>query len=37
MEKLSVQLRWLQEIGFYDVEVVYKNRPFAVFLGRKEE
>ncbi|QYZ78068.1 class I SAM-dependent methyltransferase [Methanofollis formosanus] len=35
MEKLSVQLRWLTEIGFVDVDVVYKNRPFAVFSGRR--
>ena len=35
MEKLSVQLRWLREAGFSDMELVYKNRPFVVFLGRK--
>jgi tRNA (cmo5U34)-methyltransferase len=34
-ETLSIQLRWLQEIGFSDVDVIYKNRPFAVFSGRK--
>jgi len=36
MEKLSVQVRWLKEIGFADVDVAYKNRSFAVFSGRKE-
>lgn len=35
MEKLSVQLGWLREIGFTDVTVVFENRPFAVFTGRK--
>jgi len=35
MEKLSVQMEWLKEIGFTDVDVVYKNRSFAVFTGRK--
>ncbi|QSZ66141.1 class I SAM-dependent methyltransferase [Methanofollis aquaemaris] len=35
MEKLSVQMQWLTEIGFVDVDVVYKNRPFAVFSGRR--
>ena len=35
MEKLSLQLGWLKEIGFSDVDVVYKNRSFAVFTGRK--
>ena len=34
-EKLSVQLSWLNEIGFQDVDVVYKNRSFCVFMGRK--
>jgi tRNA (cmo5U34)-methyltransferase len=34
MEKLSLQLGWLKEIGFSDVDVVYKNRTFAVFTGR---
>jgi len=33
MEKLTVQLRWLKGAGFSDVELVYKNRPFVVFLG----
>jgi tRNA (cmo5U34)-methyltransferase len=35
MEKLSIQLQWLRDIGYSDVDVVYKNRPFAVFCGRK--
>lgn len=33
MEKLSLQLEWLKTIGFTDVDVVYKNRSFAVFTG----
>ena len=32
-EKLSVQLRWLAESGFSDVDVVYKNRTFIVSCG----
>jgi len=36
MEKLSLQLGWLKEIGFSDMDVVYINRTFAVFTGRKE-
>lgn len=35
VERLSVQLEWLRDIGFLDVDVVYKNRSFAVFMGRK--
>jgi tRNA (cmo5U34)-methyltransferase len=35
MEKLSVQLACLREIGFEGVDVVYKNRNFAVFIGMK--
>jgi tRNA (cmo5U34)-methyltransferase len=35
MEKLSVQIRWLRDSGFREVDVVYKNRSFAVFMGRK--
>lgn len=35
VERLSTQLKWLTEIGFLDVDVVYKNRSFAVFMGRK--
>jgi tRNA (cmo5U34)-methyltransferase len=35
-EKLSVQLAWMQECGFTNIDVVYKNRQFVVFTGRKE-
>jgi tRNA (cmo5U34)-methyltransferase len=35
-EKLSVQLAWLHEIGFADVDVVYRNRTFIVTVARKE-
>jgi tRNA (cmo5U34)-methyltransferase len=35
MEKLSVQLGWMRKAGYSDVDVIYKNRPFAVFSGRK--
>jgi tRNA (cmo5U34)-methyltransferase len=34
-EKLSVQLAWLKEAGFSDVDVVYKNRTFIVTVARK--
>jgi tRNA (cmo5U34)-methyltransferase len=34
-EKLSVQLHWLQESGFSDVDVVYRNRTFIVTVARK--
>jgi tRNA (cmo5U34)-methyltransferase len=34
-EKLSVQLSWLHESGFSDVDVVYKNRTFIVTVARK--
>jgi tRNA (cmo5U34)-methyltransferase len=34
-EKLSVQLHWLQECGFSDVDVVYRNRTFIVTVARK--
>jgi tRNA (cmo5U34)-methyltransferase len=34
-EKLSVQLSWLKECGFLDVDVVYKNRTFIVTVARK--
>jgi tRNA (cmo5U34)-methyltransferase len=34
-EKLSVQLNWLQESGFSDVDVVYRNRTFIVIVARK--
>jgi tRNA (cmo5U34)-methyltransferase len=35
-EKLSVQLAWLRDCGFVDVDVVWKNRTFIVTLARKE-
>ena len=34
-EKLSLQLNWLHEAGFSDVDVVYKNRTFIVTVARK--
>jgi len=34
-EKLSVQLGWLRDCGFADVDVVYKNRTFIVTVARK--
>jgi tRNA (cmo5U34)-methyltransferase len=34
-EKLSVQLAWLHEAGFSDVDIVYKNRNFIVTVARK--
>jgi tRNA (cmo5U34)-methyltransferase len=34
-EKLSLQLLWLRECGFADVDVVYKNRTFIVTAARK--
>jgi tRNA (cmo5U34)-methyltransferase len=34
-EKLSVQLAWLRECGFADVDVVWKNRTFIVTVARK--
>jgi len=34
-EKLSVQLGWLADCGFKDIDLVYKNRLFVVFTGRK--
>jgi tRNA (cmo5U34)-methyltransferase len=34
-EKLSVQLHWLQECGFSDIDVVYRNRTFTVTVARK--
>jgi tRNA (cmo5U34)-methyltransferase len=34
-EKLSVQLSWLAEAGFSDVDIVYKNRTFIVTVARK--
>ena len=35
-DKLSLQLLWLREAGFSDVDVVYKNRTFMVTVARKE-
>jgi len=35
MEKLSVQLGWMKKLGFTGVEMVYQNRSFVVFCGRK--
>jgi tRNA (cmo5U34)-methyltransferase len=35
-EKLSVQLSWLHEAGFPDVDVVYRNRTFIVTVARKK-
>ncbi|MCK9592025.1 MAG: class I SAM-dependent methyltransferase [Methanoregula sp.] len=34
-EKLSVQMQWLKECGFYEVDVVFKNRTFIVTVARK--
>jgi tRNA (cmo5U34)-methyltransferase len=34
-DKLSLQLMWLNEAGFSDVDVVYKNRTFIVTVARK--
>ncbi len=34
-ERLPVQLQWLKEAGFSDVDVVYKNRTFIVTVARK--
>ena len=34
-EKLSLQLLWLREAGFADVDVVYRNRTFIVTVARK--
>ena len=34
-EKLSVQLAWLHECDFTDVDLVYKNRTFIVTVARK--
>ena len=36
-EKLSVQLAWMADCGFEEIDLVYKNRLFVVFTGRKEE
>jgi tRNA (cmo5U34)-methyltransferase len=34
-EKLSIQLSWLREAGFSDVDVVYKNRTFIVTVAKR--
>lgn len=34
-DKLFLQLRWLSEAGFSDVDVVYKNRTFVVVVAKK--
>ncbi len=34
-EKLSVQLGWMADCGFSEIDIVYKNRLFVVFTGRK--
>ncbi len=34
-EKLSDQIAWLQNAGFSDVDLVYKNRTFIVTVARK--
>jgi hypothetical protein len=34
-EKLSVQLACMHECGFAEIDVVYKNRLFVVFTGRR--
>jgi len=36
-EKLSVQLLWLHQAGFSDVDVVYKNRTFIVTAARRRQ
>jgi tRNA (cmo5U34)-methyltransferase len=35
-EHLDLQLCWLRDSGFSDVDVIYKNRMFAVFTGRRK-
>jgi tRNA (cmo5U34)-methyltransferase len=35
-EKLSVQIQWLQDCGFSDVDLVYRNRNFIVTVARKQ-
>ena len=35
-EKLSVQLAWMADCGFTDIDVVYKNRLFVVVTGRRD-
>ena len=35
-DTLSLQLQWLRNAGFFDVDVIYKNRTFIVTVARKE-
>ncbi|PKL69754.1 MAG: class I SAM-dependent methyltransferase [Methanomicrobiales archaeon HGW-Methanomicrobiales-1] len=35
-EKLSVQLGWMADCGFSEIDLIYKNRLFVVFTGRKD-
>jgi len=35
MSPLAAQLRWLEEVGFRDVDCAYKNYRFAVYSGFK--
>jgi tRNA (cmo5U34)-methyltransferase len=35
-EKLSVQLTWLADCGFSEIDLVYKNRLFVVFTGKRK-
>ena len=37
MSTLSLQIQWLKEAGFEDVDCWYKNYSFAVISGRKSE
>ena len=34
-DSLAIQLFWLKDLGFSEVDVIYKNRMFVVFVGRK--
>ena len=34
-DRLSLQLQWLHECGFSDVDVIYRNRTFIVTVARK--
>jgi tRNA (cmo5U34)-methyltransferase len=34
-DKLSLQIQWLNDAGFSDVDVVYKNRTFIVTVAKK--
>jgi tRNA (cmo5U34)-methyltransferase len=35
-EKLSVQLAWMADCGFGEIDLVYKNRLFVVFTGKRD-